>query len=105
MSVCIQTYDHILIAPDGIEYRARACGVLNGEIYEGWIEFVPLEGGEVLRTPRETTQPNAADLEYWASGISAVYLEGALLRVPKYAREHHPSRPGMPLIFDDQEKS
>jgi hypothetical protein len=33
-----------------------------------------------VRTPRETTQPNHADLIYWASGLSAIYLEGALTR-------------------------
>ena len=44
------------------------------------IEFVPVHGGTPLRSSRETTQPNKADAEYWASGLTMVYLEGALER-------------------------
>jgi len=53
---------------------------MTGGRWQGWIEFVPLGNGEPVRTPRETTQPNRVDTEYWATGVSAVYLEGALRR-------------------------
>jgi hypothetical protein len=33
-----------------------------------------------MRTPRETEQPNREDLAYWATGLTQVYLEGALTR-------------------------
>ena len=33
-----------------------------------------------VRSPRETTQPNRRDTEYWATGLTPVYLEGALRR-------------------------
>ena len=50
-------------------------------IWEGWLEFHPLENGKpVLRTGQETTQPNRAAIEYWALGLEPVYLEGALAR-------------------------
>ena len=49
-------------------------------MWEGWIEFVPVAGGKPVRTARETTQPNRKDTLYWASGLTAVYLEGALRR-------------------------
>jgi hypothetical protein len=49
-------------------------------LWDGWIEFDPRDGSEVLRTPRETRQPNQTDLEYWATGLTAAYLEGALER-------------------------
>jgi hypothetical protein len=66
---------------DGVEYFARACGAENGHgHWEGWLEFVPLDGGEVLRSGRETTQPNRTDTEYWATGLTPVFLEGALAR-------------------------
>ncbi len=67
---------------NGILYIARACGVeANNGLWQGWIEFVPLDGeGSVLRSPRETTQPNRVDTEYWATGLTPVYLEGALRR-------------------------
>lgn len=49
--------------------------------WEGWLEFVPLD--PVLssrRTDRETTQPDLAALEYWASGLEPLYLTGAFER-------------------------
>jgi hypothetical protein len=46
----------------------------------GWIEFVPLEGGPLLRTTRETSQPDHDALVYWAGGLEPLYLEGALTR-------------------------
>ena len=49
--------------------------------WEGWIEFHPVEkAGPVLRTGRETSQPNKEALSYWASGLETVYLEGAFAR-------------------------
>jgi hypothetical protein len=66
---------------DGRRYVAQACGAANGDgLWEGWIEFVPVDGGAAVRSPRETTQPNRTDAEYWATGLTAVYLEGALTR-------------------------
>jgi hypothetical protein len=66
---------------NGQEYRARACGrPLTGNTWEGWLEFVPADGGPVIPSARETTQPNLTDLEYWATGLTPVYLEGALER-------------------------
>jgi hypothetical protein len=55
--------------------RERADGT-----WEGWLEFVSGHGTVVLHSPRETTQPNRAALEYWASGLTPVYLAGALER-------------------------
>lgn len=48
--------------------------------WHGWIEFVPLADGVLLRTPRETTQPNWKCVAYWAGGLTPVYLEGAYRR-------------------------
>jgi hypothetical protein len=54
-----------IAAPDGALYEARACGSpMPGGTWQGWIEFVPVSGGEPLRSPRETTQPNRMDTEY-----------------------------------------
>jgi hypothetical protein len=81
MAETLLQYQRPVIAPDGTAYEARACGgPMPGGMWEGWIEFVAAGGGEPLRSPRETTQPNRADTEYWATGLSHVYLEGALRR-------------------------
>jgi len=49
-------------------------------LWEGWIEFIAVDDEHVLRTSRETTQPNRVDALYWASGLTRTYLEGALDR-------------------------
>ncbi|HXG01857.1 MAG TPA: hypothetical protein VNO23_00380 [Candidatus Binatia bacterium] len=72
-----------LVTAEGTVYRPRICGRRRPDdgLWEGWIEFEPAGGGlPVLRTPRETTQPKLSDLQYWAGGLTAVYLEGALER-------------------------
>ena len=67
---------------DGHEYTARVLGEARGDgMWVGRIEFRPRGvGGQPLRTPVETTQPNLDALRYWASGLEPVYLEGALER-------------------------
>lgn len=67
---------------DGRLYRAQACGRErdNGQ-WEAWLEFEDVETAQIYRSERETTQPNLQDAVYWASGLSPVYLEGALDRI------------------------
>jgi hypothetical protein len=47
--------------------------------YAGWLEFFGPDG-EILRTEHETVQGNLDAVAYWASGLQAVYVEGALAR-------------------------
>ena len=62
-------------------YWARALGrkALDG-LWEGWLEFTLAGTEDAVRTARETEQPNRNDLLYWAKGLTAIYLEGALQR-------------------------
>jgi hypothetical protein len=70
-----------LTTTDGTFFTVQICGRQRRDgMWEGWIEFDPGDGSAALRTPRETTQPKLSDLEYWAGGIGAVYLAGALDR-------------------------
>ena len=47
--------------------------------WEGWLEFHPTdERKSVLRTEQETSQPNRADVEYWAARLEPIYIEGGL---------------------------
>ena len=65
----------------GRTYLARARGEPSSDgMWHGWVEFLPSDGGQALATGTETTQPNRTDAEYWATGLTAVYLEGALQR-------------------------
>ncbi len=70
-----------VVAKDGGTYTARACcGEMAGGMWQGWLEFLPIAGGQPVRSSRETTQPNRQDAEYWATGLTPVYLEGAMDR-------------------------
>jgi hypothetical protein len=60
--------------------QARGRERENGQ-WEAWLEFLDVRSGAVLRTQRETTQPNLTDATYWATGLTRVYLEGALKRI------------------------
>ena len=67
------------IVAEGRAYDAQVCGRPAGHNWEGWIEFKSA-AGTVLRTARETTQPDRDALEYWSGGLTMTYLEGALTR-------------------------
>jgi hypothetical protein len=81
MAEVLAAFSTPIASGDGHFYTARACGgkAVDG-LWQGWIEFTPVDGGTSIRSPRETTQPNRVDAEYWATGLTPVYLEGALQR-------------------------
>jgi hypothetical protein len=79
MAEVIQVYARQVFL-NGIGYKAQVVAHQTGHLWEAWIEFVAEDGSDVRRTPRETTQPNRPALEYWATGLSGTYLEGALAR-------------------------
>ena len=66
-------------------YYARAVGrQASDHMWESWIEFVPIDGGsDVLVSEIESRQPERQHLVYWATGLTHVYLEGALGRARK----------------------
>jgi len=83
MAYVLAVYNNspLTVSDDGRTYIAQACGrEREDRIWEGWLEFVPDDGSPVLRSQRETTQPNRTALEYWASGLTPIYLKGALER-------------------------
>jgi len=87
MATTLWSFETPVASQAGETYSARACGRQRQDhLWEGWIEFEG-PGGNVLRSGRETTQPNLTDLEYWAQGLTPVYLEGALRRTLEPAPE------------------
>jgi hypothetical protein len=90
MAQTLIRFDTPVVHHDGRQYRAQACGRErdNGQ-WEAWLEFEDIETGEVLRSQRETTQPNLKDATYWATGLTPIYLEGSLDRIlhPPVPRE------------------
>jgi hypothetical protein len=75
---------------DGRVHAVKALGARRDDgLWEGRLAFIDDEGG-VLTTGRETTQPNLNALEYWARGLTPVYLEGALARAEAATRTEPP---------------
>ena len=82
MSELIRYHHTHIRTPEGVTYipRTVAAKTANGH-WEAWLEFHPVGGtAPVLRTERETSQANHGAVEVWASGLDAVYLEGAFAR-------------------------
>jgi hypothetical protein len=92
MDVLVE-FEGAISVEGGEAYHARVLGAPDAAgLWVGWLEFTPMRGdGPTLATERETTQPNHADLAYWATGLSRVYLEGALTRALDRAAEGHAS--------------
>ena len=82
MAEILVKFDEPIAVPGGKAYFAQAVGnELEGGLWQGWLEFQAVDGeSDALASGRETTQPNRTNLEYWAQGLTAVYLEGALAR-------------------------
>jgi hypothetical protein len=82
MAEVLVDYENTIAGADGSRWAARACGRRGAiNMWEGWIEFVPLDlDQKPIRSTRETTQPSREDLLYWATGLTPVYLRGALTR-------------------------
>ena len=80
MDEVIVYFDEAIDAPDGVRYDARACArEMDDGRWRGWLEF-SFNGGDWRATDTETVQPNRRDVDYWVTGLTRVYLEGALVR-------------------------
>ena len=101
MAEVLVEYTDVVLAAEGGEYIARACGApTDSGTWHGWLEFIERSTGEALRSGRETTQPNRTDTVYWATGLTEVYLEGALERA-LHPLTKVPPRPAPEPIFDE----
>lgn len=100
MSEVLAEFADPVVDEDGVVYHAQAAAAARPDgMWEGWIEFIPITGGAPLRTPRETTQPSHRDAVYWATGLTGVYLAGALDRALKPLVQHVAAPPEP--IFDE----
>jgi hypothetical protein len=81
MAEVLATFDEAIFDSSG-EYRARAVGrKADDGMWEGWLEFIPVDGtGNVTVGGVESRQPARDHLVYWATGLTPVFLEGALDR-------------------------
>jgi len=82
MAELIREYTTAIRTPEGERFSVSVYGTERVDgTWEAWLEFSPVTASSpVLRTERETSQPNRGALEYWADGLEPVYLEGAFAR-------------------------
>ena len=82
MAEILVKFDEPVAAVSGKTFFGQAVGrEVEGGLWQGWLEFQPADDeSEPLASGMETTQPNRTNLEYWAQGLTRVYLEGALAR-------------------------
>jgi hypothetical protein len=81
VAVLIQERAEHLLDADGNPYLVRILGQGRADgTWIGWVEFVAADGSAVLRTGSETSQSNLEQVAYWASGLEALYFEGAFRR-------------------------
>lgn len=83
-------YPSSLVDSDGAVWIARARGCRRSDgLWEAFLEFERDDGTVTVRTSRETTQPNRADVLYWAAGLTPVFLEGAFGRAAEVQPAEH----------------
>jgi hypothetical protein len=81
MAEVLVEFPDVVVDDNGAQYHAHACGSeMPDGMWQGWLEFMPVDGGSPIRSSRETTQPNRKDTVYWATGLTPVYRSGALQR-------------------------
>jgi hypothetical protein len=82
MAELIWEHSTVVRTREGETFTACTLGAPQPDgTWIGWLEFIPMSpGAPRLRTERGTTQPNQKALEYWATGLEPVYIEGAFER-------------------------
>lgn len=103
-------HEHLIhvSTPEGETYVPRTYAERGADgTWEAWLEFDPTDGrGPALRTKRETSQATRHALEVWASGLEAVYFEGAFARArllaPPASDGAGAIRSGTPVPGDDR---
>jgi hypothetical protein len=69
------------ISIDGAIYEVLVYGSERKDgTWSGSLQFRDVKTKKTLTTGQETSQPDRKALEYWATGVEDVYLEGALRR-------------------------
>lgn len=102
MALIVADFKELVIGPDGVAFRARACGLSGprGD-WQGWIEFNPLSGAPTFRSPYETVQPSSRELREWAGHLTPRCLESALARaLGRLSRVTNDANPGASTDVD-----
>lgn len=77
-------------------YHAYVFAYFENGMWRGRIVFFPQGEGKPLGTEWETEQSDLEDVEYWASGLTYAYLEGALKRAISRRTRAEGDMPALP---------
>ena len=80
MAEVLRSFEEPIRHSSGIYYPRVVGRYADDKMWEGWLEFVPVDGGKVVVSAVESRQSERNHLEYWAQGLTAVYAEGSLDR-------------------------
>jgi hypothetical protein len=75
----IHSFSASITDESGRAWRAHAFGRPSANLWLGWIAFTDA-AGVTIETDVETSQPDRKALEYWATGVEPIYLDGAFAR-------------------------
>ncbi len=90
MDKLLQQFEQPVTDAGGARYTVYLYGRSRpSDTWQGWLVFERQSDGLRFATGTETTQPNAAAILYWASGLTSAYFDGALDRARKTPRERH----------------
>ena len=69
------------LAIGGVTYEVTVVGSKRSDgTWSGSLHFRDVKTNKTLTTGQETSQPDRKALEYWATGMEDIYLQGALRR-------------------------
>ncbi|HEX6177763.1 MAG TPA: hypothetical protein VF057_05350 [Thermoanaerobaculia bacterium] len=81
MADLLRRFEDPVVDSDGETYTVSVYGRSRpGNTWQGWIVFERASDSHRLATGVETTQSNAEDIVYWATGLGRAYFDGALRR-------------------------
>ena len=87
MALVLTEFREPVVDPGGNEFRAKACALPTSRgLWQGWIEFNPVNGDPTFRSPNETMQPTRSGVVRWAAGLTPDYLVCALDRARQRVR-------------------
>jgi hypothetical protein len=81
VALVLNEFREPIVDPAGNGFKAKACALPNAKgLWQGWIEFNPVNGSPTSRSPAETKQAPRSGVVKWAAGLPTDHFSCALDR-------------------------